>query len=364
MAAIWRASARLRLPISARSRARLRSRRRRCWSRCRSRRRRVAPTATPSARARRATACSTAWRRPAWCLRTRSRAPRRKPCRMRASCCRCWRRRTPTSIVSQEPDIRVHRLTIDASLQKSLQELARQRARAIGPHISVAILAVDNATGEVRARVASADFFDARRAGQVDMSRALRSPGSALKPFIYGLGFEDGLIHPATLIDDRPVRYGGYMPHDFDNSFQGTVTVRQALQWSLNVPAIAVLDKVGVDRLTARLSASRRSAGAAAGPGARSRHRARRRRHHAQRPGDALYRARAAGHGRAADRAGRRRRRKAAAPADRCGRRLVCRQYPDRRAAAGERRARPHRLQDRHFLRLSRRLGGRLSTAA
>ena len=157
-------------------------------------------------------------------------------------------------VVSQEPNLRVHRLTIEAALQKSLQELARDRARAIGPHISVAILAVDNATGEVRADVGSADFFDARRAGQVDMSRALRSPGSALKPFIYGLGFEDGLIHPATLIDDKPVRYGSYLPHDFDNSFQGTVTVRHALQWSLNVPAIAVLDKVGVDRLTARLT--------------------------------------------------------------------------------------------------------------
>lgn len=157
-------------------------------------------------------------------------------------------------IVSQEPNIGVHRLTIDLSLQKSLQALARERARAIGPQISVAILVVDNATGEVRARVGSADFFDARRAGQIDMTQALRSPGSALKPFVYGLGFEDGLIHPSTLIDDKPVRYGSYMPRDFDNTFQGTVTVRHALQWSLNVPAIAVLDKVGVDRLIARLT--------------------------------------------------------------------------------------------------------------
>ncbi len=157
-------------------------------------------------------------------------------------------------IVSQEPNIRVHRLTIDAALQKTLQELALERARAIGPRISVAILAVDNATGKVRASVGSAAFFDARRAGQVDMTAALRSPGSALKPFIYGLGFEDGLIHPETLIDDKPVRYGSYTPHDFDNRFEGTVTVRRALQWSLNVPAIAMLDKVGVDRLTARLS--------------------------------------------------------------------------------------------------------------
>jgi penicillin-binding protein 1C len=66
-------------------------------------------------------------------------------------------------------------------------------------------------SGEVRARVASADYFDTRRAGQVDMTQALRSPGSTLKPFIYGLGFEDGVIHPDTLIDDRPTRYGSYI---------------------------------------------------------------------------------------------------------------------------------------------------------
>jgi penicillin-binding protein 1C len=157
-------------------------------------------------------------------------------------------------IVAAEPDRFIHQLTIDASLQKTLQELARDRARAIGPQISVAILAVDNATDDVRARVGSADFFDTRRAGQVDMTRALRSPGSTLKPFIYGLGFEDGLIHPETLIDDKPVRFGNYMPENFDLSFQGTVTVRRALQFSLNVPAIAVLDKIGVSRLSARLT--------------------------------------------------------------------------------------------------------------
>jgi penicillin-binding protein 1C len=156
-------------------------------------------------------------------------------------------------IVSAEPNIRVHRLTIEGDLQKSLEVLARERARALGPRISAAILVVDNATKEVRARVASADYFDAARSGQVDMTAALRSPGSTLKPFIYGLGFEDGLIHPETLIDDRPVRYGSYTPENFDLSFQGTLTVRRALQFSLNVPAIAVLDKVGVNRLAARL---------------------------------------------------------------------------------------------------------------
>jgi penicillin-binding protein 1C len=112
---------------------------------------------------------------------------------------------------------------------------------------------VDPATGEVLARVGSADYFDAARSGQVDMTAALRSPGSTLKPFIYGIGFEDGVIHPETLIDDRPVRYGSYAPENFDLTFQGTVSVRRALQLSLNVPAIAVLDRVGPGRFTARL---------------------------------------------------------------------------------------------------------------
>ena len=157
-------------------------------------------------------------------------------------------------VVLLEPDCREHRLTLDLFLQKNLQELAHERAQALGPDVSVAILAVDNLTGEVRARVASADYFDTRRAGQVDMTQALRSPGSTLKPFIYGLGFEDGVIHPDTLIDDRPSRYGNYTPENFDLTFQGVVTVRRALQLSLNVPAVAVLNKIGVSRLGARLS--------------------------------------------------------------------------------------------------------------
>src|SRR5262249_646221 len=157
-------------------------------------------------------------------------------------------------VVQLEPDRREHRLTIDLFLQSSLQALAHERAQPLGPDVAVGIRAVGNASGEVRARAASADYFDARRAGQVDMTQALRSPGSTLKPFIYGLGFEDGIIHPDTLIDDRPVRYGNYTPENFDLTFQGVVTVRRALQLSLNVPAVAVLNKIGVSRLGARLS--------------------------------------------------------------------------------------------------------------
>lgn len=156
--------------------------------------------------------------------------------------------------VAGAPDNGRHELTIDARLQRALEMLARERAISFGVDISVAILAVDHASGEIVARVASPDYFDKGRAGQVDLTRALRSPGSALKPFIYGLAFEDGLAHPETLIDDRPTRYGNYAPENFDLTFQGTLPVRKALQLSLNVPAVALLDRVGAARLTARLS--------------------------------------------------------------------------------------------------------------
>jgi len=159
--------------------------------------------------------------------------------------------------VAKSPERQEHRLSIDGAVQGNLEQLARERERVLaatlGADVSLAILAVNNATGEIVARVGSPDYFNMRRAGQIDMTEALRSPGSTLKPFIYGLGFEDGFIHPETLIDDRPQSYNGYAPKDFDSTFQGTVTVRKALQQSLNAPAVAVLDAVGSSRLTARI---------------------------------------------------------------------------------------------------------------
>ncbi|MFN5684082.1 penicillin-binding protein 1C [Bradyrhizobium sp.] len=155
-----------------------------------------------------------------------------------------------TAVVKDRPIIR---LTLDASLQKVLEPLARDRAAALGPNISVGIIVIDNDSGDVLAHVGSADYFDERRAGQVDMTRAVRSPGSTLKPFIYGLAFEDGFVHPESLIEDRPVRFGSYAPENFDMTFQGTVPVRKALQLSLNVPAIVLLDRVGASRLSSRL---------------------------------------------------------------------------------------------------------------
>ncbi|MGY4160316.1 penicillin-binding protein 1C [Bradyrhizobium sp. USDA 4461] len=150
-------------------------------------------------------------------------------------------------------DTPIIKLTLDATLQRNLEVLARDRAVAQGPDVSVAIIVVDNESGDVLARVGSADYFDERRAGQVDMTRAVRSPGSTLKPFIYGLAFEDGFVHPDSLIEDRPIRFGTYAPENFDMTFQGTVPIRKALQLSLNVPAIALLDRVGASRLSSRL---------------------------------------------------------------------------------------------------------------
>lgn len=144
-------------------------------------------------------------------------------------------------------------LAIDARLQAALQALAEERAAALGRRISAAIVVVDNATGEVRAHVGSPDYFDAERAGAVDASRAIRSPGSALKPFIYGLAFEQGLAHPETVLDDRPSRYGAWAPENFEMGFLGTVSARKALQMSLNLPAVELLSELGAPQLLARL---------------------------------------------------------------------------------------------------------------
>lgn len=153
----------------------------------------------------------------------------------------------------QQPAAQVHALAIDASAQARLEALAAERVRELGTGVSLALVMVDNASGEVLARVSGADPLDIERAGAVDLTRAIRSPGSTLKPFIYGLAFEDGIAHPETLIEDRPARFGAYRPRNFDRDYQGTVSVRQALQLSLNVPAVVLLQAVGPQRLASRL---------------------------------------------------------------------------------------------------------------
>src|SRR5262249_59563241 len=105
-------------------------------------------------------------------------------------------------------------------------QITRRNAQAFGEKISVAALIVDNRTGEALAHVGSAGYFDDTRLGAIDMTASIRSPGSALKPFIYGLAFEDGLAHPETLIEDRPETFETYARANFDHGFQGRVSDR------------------------------------------------------------------------------------------------------------------------------------------
>lgn len=146
------------------------------------------------------------------------------------------------------------RSTLDARLQQGLETLGRRERPWFGDDASLAVLVVDNATAEVRGHLGG-DFF-ATQGGQVDMTRASRSPGSTLKPFVYGLAFDDLMIHPETVIEDKPLAFGDYAPRNFDKDYHGQVTIRTALRQSLNLPAVAVLDRIGPQRLMAAFNAA------------------------------------------------------------------------------------------------------------
>lgn len=145
--------------------------------------------------------------------------------------------------------------TLDAATQSSVEQLLGSRLGVLPPRVSMAALVVDNATLEVRAYAGSADFSDNQRFAHVDMVLGRRSPGSALKPFLYGLAFDEGLIHSESLLSDVPQSFGGYQPGNFQASFSGPVGVTEALQRSLNVPAVEVLDRLGPQRFVGLLRA-------------------------------------------------------------------------------------------------------------
>jgi penicillin-binding protein 1C len=155
--------------------------------------------------------------------------------------------------VAAHPNRTVHRLTLDYVAQANIEALVRDYAATLGYRQSAAVVVVDHRTGEVIVHVGSPGLLDEERFGAVDMAIALRSPGSTLKPIIYGLAFELGLAHPETLIEDRPTRFGLYVPKNFDHDWHGTVSIRTALTLSLNIPAVKVLEAVGAGRLYARL---------------------------------------------------------------------------------------------------------------
>lgn len=152
---------------------------------------------------------------------------------------------------------RRHDLTVDARVQSALETLIANAALRAGPRVSAALLVADHHTGEIIASVGSVAYDSVGgRQGFVDMTRAIRSPGSTLKPLIYGLAFDQGLVHPETLIHDGPVTFGGYAPQNFDGRFRGDVRVSEALQLSLNIPVVKLTNELGPARVMAALRRS------------------------------------------------------------------------------------------------------------
>ncbi|PYS52089.1 MAG: penicillin-binding protein 1C [Acidobacteria bacterium] len=143
--------------------------------------------------------------------------------------------------------------TIDAAAQSTVEALLLDRARALPPRVSIAAMVMDNRTLDVMAYAGSADFSDKDRFSDVDMARTARSPGSALKPFLYAFAMDEGLIHSESLLADVPQSFSGYEPGNFQQSFTGPVSVSEALVKSLNVPAVQVLEQLGPARFVAML---------------------------------------------------------------------------------------------------------------
>jgi penicillin-binding protein 1C len=133
--------------------------------------------------------------------------------------------------------------TLDVGIQAAAERLAAQERAYFDDGADIALVVVENKTSNVVAYVGGTDYWG--KSGQVDLAARGRSPGSALKPFIYGLAFDDLVLHPASRMEDMPTSFGDYAPRDFDGQFQGAVTARDALQMSLNIPAVMVLDRVG-----------------------------------------------------------------------------------------------------------------------
>jgi len=145
--------------------------------------------------------------------------------------------------------------TLNRQLQEKVEQLAynyMQRLRYQNIH-NAAVLVINNQTKAVEAYLGSADFSDAAHNGQVDGVRAVRSPGSTLKPFLYATAIDKGLVTPKTIISDVPVDYAGYRPQNYYGNYNGNVTIEHALATSLNVPAVKLLDQVGVHTFVKKL---------------------------------------------------------------------------------------------------------------
>ncbi|MEQ4923213.1 peptidoglycan glycosyltransferase PbpC [Proteus hauseri] len=143
--------------------------------------------------------------------------------------------------------------TIDINIQRQLEDIVNQWKYQLADKTSLAILVVDHTDMSVKGYVGSADFNDNKRFGHVDMISAWRSPGSTLKPFIYGLALDEGLIHAESLLQDVPRRFDNYRPGNFDSGFNGAVSASEALSRSLNLPAVQLIEVYGAKKFAAKL---------------------------------------------------------------------------------------------------------------
>ena len=143
------------------------------------------------------------------------------------------------------------RTTIDVGLQRRLEDLLLGWRARLPDHTSAAVVVVETENMAVRAYLGSVDINDARRFGHVDMITAMRSPGSTLKPFLYGMAMDAGLIHSESLLQDVPRRFGDYRPGNFSQGFSGPVSASAALVTSLNLPAVQLLEAYGPKRFAA-----------------------------------------------------------------------------------------------------------------
>ena len=144
--------------------------------------------------------------------------------------------------------------TLDLPLQRAVEAMIADRLSRLPPRVSMAVMVADAGTRTVLAAASGAG--GPARAGALNLTAASRSPGSALKPMLYGVAFQDGLVTPSTQVNDLPRHFGGYAPENFDRSFAGPVTAAEALRRSLNLPAVALLDRIGPTRFAARLNAA------------------------------------------------------------------------------------------------------------
>lgn len=146
--------------------------------------------------------------------------------------------------------------TLNPEVQDRVEGMVKNHVRLLRSMqiTNAAVVVVNNGTRGVEAYVGSAGFDEDLFQGQVDGVMALRSPGSTLKPVLYALAFDQGLISPKMMITDVPSNFNGYRPENFDENYRGKVTVEQALALSLNVPAVNLLDKLGNDVFVSALS--------------------------------------------------------------------------------------------------------------